>query len=150
MIEVEKVVMYLDRIIEVIKKHPDLKPLLRNIGIISPYRKQVAKLKDACEEYKAELDIEIGSVEQFQGKEKVVIILSTVRSHTSDVGFLDSAKRFNVAMTRAKCLLITVGNPETLSKDSNWKKLVDFCEANKSRIPNRQRVGYNQRKQRKR
>jgi helicase MOV-10 len=146
MTEVEKVVMYLDRIIEVIEKHPDLAPLLRNIGIISPYHKQVAKLKEACEEYKATLDIEIGTVEQFQGKEKVVIILSTVRSHMSSVGFLDSAKRFNVAMTRAKCLLITIGNPDTLSLDRNWKKLVDFCEENGSRIPNRQQVGYKRRR----
>jgi helicase MOV-10 len=150
MIEVEKVIMYLNRIIKVIEKHPDLKPLLRNIGIITPYRKQVAKLKDACEEYKATLDIEIGTVEQFQGKEKVVIILSTVRSHMDSVGFLDSEKRFNVAMTRAKCLLITVGNPETLSKDSNWTKLVEFCDENGARIPRRQQQSGNNRRRRRR
>jgi helicase MOV-10 len=52
-----------------------------------------------------------------------VIIISTVRSTQDKVitddlrfnlGFLNNPKRFNVAITRAKALLIVVGNPIVL------------------------------------
>ncbi|XP_065080288.1 putative helicase MOV-10 [Ochlerotatus camptorhynchus] len=76
-----------------------------DIGIISPYQLQVQRLRHMCLK-KEWPSVEIGSVEQFQGREKLVIILSTARSHTPDVGFLNNVKRLNVALTRAKALLI--------------------------------------------
>ena len=55
-------------------------------------------------------------------KERKVIIVSTVRSQQKflahdfrhKLGFLRNPKRFNVAITRAKALLIVVGNPYLL------------------------------------
>jgi helicase MOV-10 len=132
--EIDKVEMYLDRIVNIIKRCPYEANILNDIGIIAPYRKQVSKLKGACEKYKDDLKIEVGSIEQFQGKEKSVIILSTVRSHTNNVGFLQNPKRFNVAMTRAKFLFIVIGNPKTLALDSCWGELVKYCEENRSRV----------------
>jgi helicase MOV-10 len=132
--EIDKVEMYLERIVYLIKRCPSEANILNDIGIIAPYRKQVSKLKDACEKFKEDLNIEIGSIEQFQGKEKSVIILTTVRSHTNNVGFLNNQKRFNVAITRAKCLMIVIGNPKTLALDSYWGELVKYCEENRSRI----------------
>lgn len=69
-------------------------------------------------------DIMVGSVEQFQGQEREVIIISTVRSTVKHnefdkmycLGFLSNPKRFNVAITRARSLLIIVGNPHIVSK----------------------------------
>jgi superfamily I DNA and/or RNA helicase len=51
----------------------------------------------------------IGSVERFQGNERKVIILSTVRSKGEGMGFLEDYQRFNVAITRAKELLLVIG-----------------------------------------
>ncbi|KAM9390050.1 RNA helicase Mov10l1 [Phaethornis superciliosus] len=68
-------------------------------------------------------DIKVGTVEEFQGQEYMAIILSTVRSTEGlfdddryCLGFLSNPKRFNVAITRAKALLIVVGNPHVLVK----------------------------------
>ncbi|KAG7332537.1 hypothetical protein KOW79_004371 [Hemibagrus wyckioides] len=114
----------------------------KDIGIITPYRKQVEKLRKAiikCDrELKVFEDIEhlkVGSVEEFQGQERRVIIVSTVRSSSDylefdsifNIGFLRNEKRFNVALTRAKALLIIVGNPVILSSDASWCKFIDYC-----------------------
>eukprot|EP00092_Neocalanus_flemingeri_P063464 GFUD01076811.1.p1 GENE.GFUD01076811.1~~GFUD01076811.1.p1 ORF type:complete len:130 (+),score=53.78 GFUD01076811.1:234-623(+) len=76
----------------------------------------------------------VGSTEEFQGQERRVIIVSTVRSSpeyvTTDsqykLGFLANPKRFNVAITRAKALLVIIGNPHILSQDPDWRTLLDF------------------------
>lgn len=62
-----------------------------DIGIISPYRRQCEQLTEACKKYGYD-DIQIGSVEVFQGQEKPIIIVSTVRSQMNNLGFLDSKK----------------------------------------------------------
>jgi helicase MOV-10 len=94
-----------------------------DIGVITPYRQQVLKLKNALENLEM-TDIKVGSVEQFQGQEKKVIIISTVRStikhnefdRTYCLGFLSNPRRFNVAITRAISLLVIIGNPHIISK----------------------------------
>ncbi|XP_067932364.1 putative helicase mov-10-B.2 [Watersipora subatra] len=111
----------------------------RDIGIISPYIQQVRKIKRALREIDGldrvanVQDIKVGSVEKFQGDERDVIIISTVRSQTGhlskdkkfNLGFVSNSKRFNVAVTRAKSLLIVVGNPRVLCTDENWRRLVE-------------------------
>jgi helicase MOV-10 len=93
-----------------------------DIGIITPYNIQREMLKDIFQN-----GIEIGTTEYFQGREKLIIIFSCVRSQTETVGFLKNEKRLNVALTRAKALLIVIGNPETLGKDRRWRKFIDLC-----------------------
>lgn len=94
-----------------------------DIGVITPYKQQVNKIRDAL----GHLDrpnIKVGSVEQFQGQEREVIIISTVRSTVKHnefdkahyLGFLSNPRRFNVAATRAKSLLIVIGNPHIICK----------------------------------
>ena len=83
-----------------------------DIGIITPYNKQAQKLKRLLRMEGLE-KVKVGSTETFQGQERRVIIISTVRSSedyvSSDVlhnlGFLENPKRFNVAVTRAQALL---------------------------------------------
>ncbi|KAB5567340.1 hypothetical protein PHYPO_G00231630 [Pangasianodon hypophthalmus] len=114
----------------------------KDIGIITPYRKQVEKLRKAITKCDKELkdfmgieDLKVGSVEEFQGQERRVIIVSTVRSSGEyleldsffNIGFLKNEKRFNVAVTRARSLLIVVGNPVILSTDTTWCKFIDYC-----------------------
>jgi helicase MOV-10 len=94
-----------------------------DIGVITPYRQQVLKIKKVLENWELS-DVKVGSVEQFQGQEREVIIVSTVRStikhndfdRTYRLGFLSNPNRFNVAITRARSLLIIVGNPHIVSQ----------------------------------
>lgn len=97
------------------------------IGIIAPYTAQVSTLKTIFHESSLE-DIEISTVDGFQGREKEVIILSLVRSNdTFEVGFLKEVRRLNVAMTRPKKQLCVIGNIEMLSR-SGTRFLRDWGE----------------------
>ena len=95
-----------------------------NIGVIAPYKKQVLKIRDRLALTPFGDEVKVGTTEEFQGQERLAIILSTVRSSPnylntddqSSLGFLANPKRFNVAITRAKALLIVVGNPNVLCK----------------------------------
>jgi helicase MOV-10 len=102
------------------------------IGIISPYQKQCQRLRSALRAERIR-SVDVGTTEIFQGREKQVIIATTVRSLkaeeiTNDIrltlGFLGNYKRTNVVLSRAKALLIVVGNLHVLSKDDMWNKVL--------------------------
>lgn len=92
------------------------------IGVITPYEGQrayVASYMQFTGALKKELykDIEVASVDAFQGREKDYIVLSCVRSNEHQgIGFLSDPRRLNVALTRAKFGLVILGNPKVLSK----------------------------------
>ncbi|MCO5598040.1 hypothetical protein L7F22_052129 [Adiantum nelumboides] len=135
--EVSKVIELVGKL----KKWRRNRLLDEDIGIISPYSQQVKKIKSALAS-KNMMKIKAGSVEQFQGQEKRVIIISTVRSTTAfleldedpNFPFLHNPKRFNVAVTRAKALLIVIGNPHVLDQHDHWKELLQYCMKNKSYV----------------
>ncbi|KDP40205.1 hypothetical protein JCGZ_02203 [Jatropha curcas] len=110
-----------------------------DIGVITPYKQQVLKLKKVFDDLDIP-DIKVGSVEQFQGQERKVIVVSTVRSTIKHnefdrrhcLGFLSNPRRFNVAITRAMSLLIIIGNPHIISKDPYWNQLLWYCVDNDS------------------
>ena len=72
-------------------------------------------------------DIMIASIDAFQGREKDFLVMSCVRSNPNNkIGFLNDARRMNVALTRAKYGLILIGDVECLSKaDPLWKEYLD-------------------------
>ncbi|CAI5470767.1 unnamed protein product [Closterium sp. Yama58-4] len=106
---------------------------LSDIGVVTPYRKQMQKLQVLLRG-KGMGEVKVGSVEEFQGQERRVVIVSTVRSsqqfvefdYKHNLGFLANPKRFNVAVTRAKQLLIIVGNPNLLAQDRCWGALLQL------------------------
>ncbi|KTG43417.1 hypothetical protein cypCar_00007987 [Cyprinus carpio] len=150
--EIEVIVSYLNKLIQTQGKKGLPKLSTSDIGIITPYRKQArlrmdiftlcgknSESSEHCgrvEQLERHQGWPVGSVEEFQGQERKVIIVSTVRSSVSyvkmdqdfNIGFLSNEKRFNVAMTRAKALLIVVGNPVILSKDPTWQRFIQYCE----------------------
>lgn len=103
-----------------------------HIGVISPYHAQCGKIRQLISKFAT--GVKVGSVEEFQGQEKRIIIISTVRSTLefvqSDIshtlGFLRNPRRFNVAITRAQALLIIIGDPRVLSLDSLWRSFLNY------------------------
>lgn len=107
------------------------------IGIITPYEGQRAYLVQYMQ-YQGSLhsklyqEIEIASVDAFQGREKDIIIMSCVRSNEHQgIGFLNDPRRLNVALTRSKYGIIIVGNPKVLSKQPLWNHLLNFYKDRK-------------------
>jgi regulator of nonsense transcripts 1 len=90
------------------------------IGVITPYEGQRAYIQSILDKHeRANLlrDVDVSSVDGFQGREKDYIILSCVRSNAkSGIGFLDDARRMNVSITRAKFGLICCGNAHFIGK----------------------------------
>jgi regulator of nonsense transcripts 1 len=92
------------------------------IGVITPYEGQRSYIVSYMQfngALKKELykEVEVASVDAFQGREKDYIIVSCVRSNEHQgIGFLNDPRRLNVALTRAKYGLVILGNPKVLSK----------------------------------
>ena len=101
-----------------------------DIGVITPYEGQRSFVVTSMQQtgklpteiYK---EVEVASVDAFQGREKDFIILSCVRSNEHQgIGFLSDPRRLNVALTRAKYGLVVLGNPRVLSKHPLWHYLI--------------------------
>jgi senataxin len=142
---------------ELIHRYPEYRG---NVGIIAPYRAQRRYLTSLFRSKYANHsgvkkegggggsssgndvmnDVEISTVDGFQGREKDIIIFSCVRSHprgtsgASAIGFLKEWQRLNVAITRAKYALWIVGNSPTLKKDIEWNELIQFMRKHKAAV----------------
>ncbi|MBK8615904.1 MAG: IGHMBP2 family helicase [Anaerolineales bacterium] len=94
------------------------------IAVISPYSAQVRYLRERLPE------IEIDSVDGFQGREKEVVIVSLVRSNREgEVGFLSDTRRMNVALTRARRKLIVIGDSATITSHGFYQRMVNYFES---------------------
>eukprot|EP00466_Bigelowiella_natans_P011833 jgi/Bigna1/79464/fgenesh1_pg.62_\ len=97
------------------------------IGIITPYNAQVTLLREMLGE--SLRDLEVGTVDGFQGREKECIVLSMVRSNVDrKVGFLSENRRTNVAITRAKRHVAIIADSTTVSSDPFLSRLLSYCE----------------------
>ena len=69
-----------------------------DVGVVTPYAAQARLVRD-----RLDAAVEVNSVDAFQGREKEVVVVSTVRANAGgDVGFLSDWRRGNVALTRAR------------------------------------------------
>lgn len=98
----------------------------QQIGVVTPYQRQVRMLRSTLSDQHP--GIEINTVDQFQGRDKQVIIISCVRSDSSQQAvrgneILSDERRLNVAITRAKHKLILIGNRKTLTLYEPFVKL---------------------------
>jgi len=100
------------------------------IGVVTPYEGQRAFIVQYMQRnggLRKQLysEIEVASVDAFQGREKDYIVLSCVRSNEGkSIGFLSDPRRLNVALTRAKYGCVVLGNPKILSKQVLWNNLL--------------------------
>ncbi|BAT85287.1 hypothetical protein LR48_Vigan03g218000 [Vigna angularis] len=100
-----------------------------DIGIITPYAAQVVLLKMLKNKEDRLKDVEISTVDGFQGREKEAIIISMVRSNSKkEVGFLSDRRRMNVAVTRSRRQCCLVCDTETVSGDGFLKRLIEYFE----------------------
>jgi len=116
------------RQIEVIQKEiipqkcTDVAP--QNIGIVTPYRKQTDELQKIFDGS----DIKADTVDKFQGREKEVIILSTVDNEITP--FTDNANRLNVTVSRAVKQLIVLIHGNQDAADTNVADLIQYIRYN--------------------
>jgi superfamily I DNA and/or RNA helicase len=97
------------------------------IGVITAYRAQVRLLREKLADVP---ELEIDSVDGFQGREKEAIVVSFVRSNPEgEIGFLGETRRTNVAFTRARRCLVAVGDSATLSHHPFYQRLIARFEA---------------------
>ena len=109
-------------VLDIIKMYRDNGINPKNIGVISPYANQVRRINKKT-------NVDVKSVDGFQGGEKDIIIISLVRSNDDgDIGFLKDMRRLNVSLTRAKKKLIIIGNRKTLESNKDYKEFLEFCE----------------------
>lgn len=94
-----------------------------SIGIITPYLDQVKIIRESIKS----TSVVIGSVDSFQGQERDVILVSTVRSiGCRGIGFVGDQKRLNVTLSRAKTALVIVGNDEVLRGNKLFRDFFDM------------------------
>ncbi|RVX68783.1 hypothetical protein B0A52_07669 [Exophiala mesophila] len=113
-----------------------------DIAVVTPYNAQLSVLSGLLKEKYPE--IELGSVDGFQGREKEAVVVSLVRSNADkEVGFLGEKRRLNVAMTRPKRHLCIIGDSETVSRGSAYlKRWIKFLEEEADlRYPNVDELG---------
>lgn len=108
-----------------------------DIGVLSFYKTQINEIeRRAREAFSSEQlsKTEFGTVDSFQGKEFDIVIISAVRSNGHDaaktaVGFLcNSPNRINVALSRAKRLLVLIGDSETLNKSESLNHFIKYAK----------------------
>ncbi|EFN55641.1 hypothetical protein CHLNCDRAFT_133825 [Chlorella variabilis] len=122
-----------------------------HIGVMATYRKQlqVQKIRLLLRSHGLGA-VRVGTVDDYQGQEERVVFISTVLSKPESLppasgttsaapgaaaaaggdvhlGFWRNPKRFNVAITRAKALLVVVGHPAVLLEDASWRELLRYC-----------------------
>lgn len=97
----------------------------QEVGVITPYRAQSEHLREKLQSDELEVD----TVDAFQGREKTAILLSLVRSNPEGkLGFLEDLRRINVAITRAKRHLFVVGDSATLGRHPFYARLIEHAQ----------------------
>lgn len=111
-----------------------------DIAVISPYAAQVRLLRNvfatALTNVQDAEQIEISSIDAFQGREAECVVISTVRSNSRRfVGFLSDRRRMNVAITRAKKHVTIIGDDATIRSDPFLERLVEHVQKKGAVIP---------------
>ncbi|KAK7207996.1 P-loop containing nucleoside triphosphate hydrolase protein [Myxozyma melibiosi] len=107
------------------------------IAIAVPFREQIRRIRLSLRRKRLS-EVNVGPIESYQGAEHRVVVVCTTRTRerfierdfNKGLGLIHESKRFNVAITRAKELLVLIGNAEILQRDENWRALMSYCFRN--------------------
>ena len=103
--------------------HPTIN--LDSIGVIGGYLGQIEETKDYKLIKNIGEEIQINTIDGFQGKEKEIICFTCVRAkEETGIGFLSDCRRVNVSFTRAKNGFWIFGNAFLLTQDKNWSETI--------------------------
>ena len=91
-----------------------------DVGVIAPFRAQVAEISKRT-------DVTVDTVDRFQGSSKEVVIVSFVATGTLDGPLFEDYRRINVALTRAKKSLVLVGDADALASDPFYARMLDWA-----------------------
>ena len=101
------------------------------ITILTTYSGQLSHFDQIRVQYKGLENIEIATVDSYQGEENLIIILSLVRSNRfKKIGFLKTPNRVCVALSRAQHGFYMLGNMDALQKAPLWNKIKERLQAN--------------------
>jgi len=93
-----------------------------DVGVIAPYRAQVAEITRHVP-----AGVAVDTVDRFQGSSKEVIVVSFVATGSLDGPIFEDYRRVNVALTRAKKALVLVGDADALSTDETYGRMVEWA-----------------------
>ena len=138
-LEAEKIAVLVRSLVSVAAKNGQPFNPVTQVGIIVPFRRQVAAVRCALHDVGIEesSSIMIDTVERYQGSQRDVILFGTTITSASQLDILSSLvelddciidRKLNVALTRARKQLFIFGNRQLLSQHVLYGQLIDYIE----------------------
>jgi DNA replication ATP-dependent helicase Dna2 len=109
-----------DRVAEVVESYVDAGADPDDIGVIAPFRAQVAAIGRRT-------DATVDTVDRFQGSAKEVIVVSFVATGSLDGPIFEDHRRVNVALTRARKALALVGDADALTTEPFYDRMLAWA-----------------------
>ncbi|MFB6154542.1 MAG: AAA domain-containing protein [Haloferacaceae archaeon] len=109
-----------ERVAEVVESFVDAGVDPDDVGVIAPFRAQVAEVA-------RRVDVTVDTVDRFQGSSEEVIVVSLVATGDLDGPLFEDHRRMNVALTRAKKALVLVGDADALESDPFYERMLDWA-----------------------
>ena len=107
---------------EAVQDYRDAGVAAEDIGVIAPFRAQVAAIGKRVPD-----SVAVDTVDRFQGSSKEVIIISFVATGSLESPIFEDYRRVNVALTRAKKALVLVGDADALATDDTYGRMVEWA-----------------------
>jgi DNA replication ATP-dependent helicase Dna2 len=91
-----------------------------DVGVIAPFRAQVAEIDER-------VDVTVDTVDRFQGSSEEVVVVSFVATGDLEGPLFEDHRRMNVALTRAKRALVLVGDAAALGSEPFYARMLDWA-----------------------
>ncbi|QLG26831.1 AAA family ATPase [Halorarum halophilum] len=109
-----------ERVEEIVEAYVDAGVPREGIGVIAPFRAQVAEIGRRT-------DVTVDTVDRFQGSSEEVIVVSFVATDSLDSPIFEDPRRVNVALTRARKALCLVGDSDALASEPFYRRMLEWA-----------------------